>query len=492
MAAHVTFRGPAPRRRVLCPCGLSAWHAAARWSGRGPAGGRRWPAVAVLAAVLLLAGLPAGGPAIAGALLRPAGEGGGPAAVLLPLQPVADLPAALSAQLPRVSAGWVSGWSVALVPPRLAMKSAARAALPPALRPPEGNPGWPDNATVRVVLPVAVAGDRLRLRIANPYGSAALSVGAATLAPGGDAARPGPGSLRRVTFGGRRTIVVPPGATVLSDPVRLAVAADGRVVVSLYFSGPVPRPAAAHAAPLGGLMVAGNAAASPALPNGDAVSEVWFLAGLDVGGSRAAGTLAVIGDSLSDGGPDRWSWWLGRRLAAAGRPLGIANQAVAGNRLLSAAPAAAPASGEAALARLPRDVLALPGLSDLIVLEGSNDIGLAPDGETRPEAVIAAYRQIIAQARGRGVRVFLGTLPPFGAARYPGYFSPAKNRVRQAVNAWIRTAGEADGVIDFDAALRDPMRPHLLKAAFDAGDGLHINAAGQRAMAAAVPLSLLR
>lgn len=405
---------------------------------------------------------------------------------------VADLPDAVVALPPRAATRWVSGWSVALVPPRLSMAAAARAALPPPLRPPAGQPQPPDNATVRVIVPVAVAGTRVRLRLANPFATTALTIGAATVAPGSDPAALTPGTLRRVTFGGRGRISIPPGASVVSDPVALAVAPDSRVAVSLFFSGAVPRAAAVHAAPLGGIMTAGNSADRPLLPHADAVNEVWFLSGLDVGGGRQVGTVAIIGDSLSDGGPDRWSWLLGRRLRAAGMPFGIANQAVAGNRLTEAAPAEVASAGQAGVARLPRDVLSLPGLSDLIVLEGTNDIGLSTEDAAPVSAIIAGYRQIIAAAHDRGVRVFLATLPPFGAARYQGYYSARKENGRQVVNRWIRTAGEADGVIDFDAALRDLRRPDRLQPAFDAGDGLHVNDAGQKAMAAAVNLSLFR
>jgi lysophospholipase L1-like esterase len=128
-------------------------------------------------------------------------------------------------------------------------------------------------------------------------------------------------------------------------------------------------------------------------------------------------------------------------------------------------------------------------------MEGINDIGMgAPDswfGESTParaEDLIAALRQIIERARERGIKVIGATIVPFAGAPY---YAEEKEKTRLAVNHWIRTSGEFDGVVDFDAALRDPNNPSALKAEFDAGDHLHPNAAGCREMARAVDLRLL-
>lgn len=49
-----------------------------------------------------------------------------------------------------------------------------------------------------------------------------------------------------------------------------------------------------------------------------------------------------------------------------------------------------------------------------------------------------------------------------------------------------------DGVIDFDAVIRDPNHPTKSLPQFDAGDHLHPNASGYQAMANAIDLALFR
>ncbi len=105
--------------------------------------------------------------------------------------------------------------------------------------------------------------------------------------------------------------------------------------------------------------------------------------------------------------------------------------------------------------------------------------------------MIGALRQIVARARARGIKVIGGTILPYGGSAY--YHPDALNEAdRAAVNAWIRAPGNFDGVIDFDAAMRDPADPAKLLPSYDGGDGLHPSVAGYKAMADAVDLALLR
>jgi lysophospholipase L1-like esterase len=171
----------------------------------------------------------------------------------------------------------------------------------------------------------------------------------------------------------------------------------------------------------------------------------------------------------------------------------VLNAGIGGNRLLL------DGLGPNALARFERDVLSQPGVTHLIVLEGVNDLGtLTRDGPATPEqhaTLVAqateALRQIVLRARNRGIKAIGGTILPFKASAY--YHPPAETEAdRQAINAWIRAPGNFDAVIDFDAAMRDPADPSRLNPALDSGDGLHPSLEGYRAMAAAVPLELLR
>src|SRR5262249_35671823 len=223
----------------------------------------------------------------------------------------------------------------------------------------------------------------------------------------------------------------------------------------------------------------------------------FYLCGLDVAAPRNVRAVVAFGDSVTDGAgaaadtAGDWPAQLALRLAAAGRhDIGVINAGISGNRLLPGG-----GVGESALARFDRDVLAVPGVRTIILLEGGNDIGAQPR-LTQPEvgaaAIIAGYRELIHRAHGAGLRILAGTLTPTGGS---GYGTPDKQAERRIVNAWIQqVVGPPegfDGVVDFDAALKDPAHPDRLRPAYDCGDHLHPNDAGYRAMAAAVDFGQL-
>jgi len=205
--------------------------------------------------------------------------------------------------------------------------------------------------------------------------------------------------------------------------------------------------------------------------------------------------IVAFGDSLTEGGPSishPWPAVLAERLVRKPGPAvaRVVNAGISGNRLLR------DDVGTSGLRRFERDALLRPGVRWVIVFEGINDLGFAGSVEQEAprvtaEELIGAYRQLIARARSAGVKIYGATLLPFEGAAL-GYFAPDKERVRQAVNAWIRGSGELDGVIDFDAAVRDPGWPSRLRREYDEGDHLHLNAAGHRALGEAVDLGLFQ
>jgi lysophospholipase L1-like esterase len=211
----------------------------------------------------------------------------------------------------------------------------------------------------------------------------------------------------------------------------------------------------------------------------------FFLSGVHVRPFLQAGALVTFGDSITDGvnstvdANKRWPDQLADRLAVAFGPipLGVVNQGISGNRILH------DIIGSSALARLDRDVLSVPGVSRVIVLEGNNDIGygvFTPTEMVSAEDIIAGHQQIIARVRSQGLKIYGATLLPFEGA---GFYTLEGETTRQAVNQWIRTSGAYDGVIDFDRVMRDPSQPTRLLPDYDSGDHLHPNDAGFAVMA---------
>jgi lysophospholipase L1-like esterase len=360
-----------------------------------------------------------------------------------------------------------------------------------------GMAGFHDQ-TVRDLIFPSVGGNTIRLELTNAFGRSPLQVGRVTVAVAGLGAGVVAGNIHPVSFGGSVSVRIPAGEQALSDPVGMQVSALQELAVSIYLPGRTGV-ATVHAGAqqVNWVSTAGDHAAE-AGPNAFMIpTQSWYyLSGLDVRSSGAAGTLVAFGDSITDGvqstvgGNDRWPNDLARRLdTVAGPTLSVADEGIGGNRVL----AASRCCGGSAEARFARDALEQPGVRDVIVLEGINDIGLSLgplySGTGLSTArVIAGYRDLIAQAHARGVRIFGATLLPYQGA---GYYSPAGEAIREAVNAWIRTSGAFDGVIDFDAVMRDPADPLRLNPAYDSGDHLHPNDAGYQAMADAINLDML-
>ncbi|MDQ0795384.1 SGNH/GDSL hydrolase family protein [Streptomyces sp. B1I3] len=374
-----------------------------------------------------------------------------------------------------------------------------------------------EDETVRQTVRTSIGGDRIRIRLSNEFGAGPLVIGEAHVARragSGPASRIDPRTDRPLTFGGRASVTIPAGAPLLSDPVSLRVPAGSDLVVSIHLPEHTPGSTLHAFAFQHNFVASGNVTARTDIAPTATVDRWYFLTGVSVGTARREGSSAVVafGDSITDGsGTDvdadhRWPDFLAGRLRAARGPygVGVLNQGISGNRLLHDPnpPAGSDAVnyavyfGQSALRRFDRDVASQPGAEHLIVLLGVNDLGhpgtVAPESERVTAAeLIDAHRQIIARAHDRGLKVYGGTILPFKNDTL-GFYSPGNEAARQAVNRWIRTGGEYDGVIDFDKALRDPADPEILLARYDSGDHLHPNDAGAEAMAGAVPLHLLR
>ena len=286
---------------------------------------------------------------------------------------------------------------------------------------------------------------------------------------------------------------IPAGAVLVSDPVPLAVAPLSDLAIDLYLPGDTaasPSPLTSHTGALqtNYVSAAGDHADAAGFPVMSTTPSWFFVARVEVLAPAAVGAVAAIGDSITDGTrstPDtnnRWPDHLARALNQHSAAMGVVNAGIGGNRVLS------DGNNQSALARLDRDVLVPPGVTHVIVMEGINDLGRMVSADE----VIAGHKQIIERAHAQGLKVIGATITPIEDTTFAGYYTPANEAARQAVNQWIRTSKAYDAVIDFDALLRDPGRPTRLQQPLASSDYIHPNDAGYRAMANAISLSLLK
>ncbi len=356
------------------------------------------------------------------------------------------------------------------------------------------------NQTVRHIAHVSIAGNRLRVRLSNAYGTGPLNIGAAHVALQSSGASIVSGSDRALTFNGNRSITIPAGAVVLGDPVDFKVPAFADLAVSVYFPG-TTGPITWHQLAMQTTYIStpGDFTTAAEMPVASTATSRFVLADVEVAAAKGIGAVVTLGDSITDGygstldADHRWPDYLSLRLNPGNTKNGMAvlNQGISGNRLLH------DKFGPNSLARYDRDVLTQIGVTHIIVLEGINDIGLSgalalPAEEVSAEEIIGGLHQLIERAHERKLVIIGGTLTPFEGTAFPGYYTPAGELKRQAVNAWIRTKAGFDAVIDFDQNVRDPSHPTRLLPAYDSGDHLHLNDTGYKAMADSINLKWLR
>ncbi len=359
------------------------------------------------------------------------------------------------------------------------------------------------NATLRQIVHLSVGGHELRVRFSNVFGTTALRIVAAHIAVP-VSRRTGqidPHTDTPLTFAGRPGVSIAPGAAYDSDPVAFDAKPLSDLAITLYLRTPPARQTSHPGARETSFLLHGDHVGAAKLTHAMRFSHWFFLSGVDVRVRGPAAAIVTLGDSITDGhatadnSDTRWPDDLARRLQAspATAHLSVLNVGTGGNRLLRYG------LGPDALARFDRDVLAQTGVRELIVLEGVNDLGMAglhgpmsgAGNAALVRHILGAYRQMILLAHAHGITVIGATITPF---RGSSYYHPAAAilRDRRAINAWIRTPGHFDAVVDFARVVRDPRHPQQLAPRYDSGDHLHPNAAGYQAMANAIPLQLLR
>jgi len=423
----------------------------------------------------------------------------------------AHLPRALGAGNSRKSQHWIGTWA-----------TAAQSSVP-------GRSQTFHGQTLRLIVHTSAGGSKVRIKISNTFGNQPLVIGAAHIARRLSGADIDPASDRTLTFAANRSTTIPARSMAISDPVDLEVPALSDLAISLF----LPETTAATTMHILALQTnyasaeSGDSTASEKFPVSKTIDSWPFLTGLDVAASPRGATIVALGSSLTDGDGStqdankRWPDILAELLQKAGGPaaeLGVLNEGIIGNRLLSDTdsprqaggppPLGAvfaqlgPALGQSGIVRFERDVLAQSGVKYVILALGANDILFPGSFIPATEAVnspslISGYRRLIARAHKKGIRIIGTTIPPFEHAIFRSpffdrFYTPENDKVRQELNAWIRTSGEFDGVIDFDQAVRDPDHPAQLLPAYDSGDHLHVNDAGNLAQGNAIPLALFQ
>ena len=354
------------------------------------------------------------------------------------------------------------------------------------------------NHTIRMHPRISIGGATVRVRISNAHGDTNLAIGGVTIALRDEGPGIVPETLRRLTFGSEPGTRIAAGAVAYSDPVALDVPPLADLAVSMHLPGAVPAALVTgrYARQTNYISPPGDFSEEAVMPVGKITDEWFFLAGIDVLAGPETGGIVALGDSLADANistHDTFSRWpdeLARRLATreGGRPLGVMNQGLGGNRILH------DIRGDSGLRRFDRDVLAQPGVTHAVVMLGTNDLRnriAKPEQEGTADRMIAGLQQMAARAHSRGIKFIAATLTPFGNETFmANAWNPTRETHRVAFNDWIRTSGVPDGIADFDAALRDPDIPTQMLSVHDCGDGLHPSDNGYCRMGEIIDLSL--
>ncbi|MBW0117800.1 SGNH/GDSL hydrolase family protein [Pseudonocardia abyssalis] len=420
---------------------------------------------------------------------------------------------------PKGDGNWVSAWSAAPQGPTTlgsfgveVLSGTQQAGALQDIVPP---PTTFSDETVRQVLYLHHGGSAVRVQLSNEFGDRDATFPAVTVGvrDGDSGAAVEPGTQREVTFDGEPAVTIPQGATVLSDPVDLATEAFDHLVLSMFV------PAGNGAATVHGshMQTFFTASGDATADEGDGdfaergivlnnytstfTTASYYATGVQVEGEPGDRTLVAFGDSITDGflstgnTDSRYPDVLARRLKADPDTahLSVTSQAISGGRVTG------DGIGPSALARIDEQILAQPNLGGVIFLQGINDLGTAllQGPPATADDLITAYREIAERVHAAGVPIYIGTLTPAGnllrPTPYGVYSTPSQVAERNAANEWLRTEGREifDGVVDFDAAIRDPLVPDWIALQYDSLDNLHPNDAGYRLMAESIPQEFL-
>ena len=403
--------------------------------------------------------------------------------------------AVIATAAPANAAGnepWITTWA-ATPAPRWAEELPAPFNVPEVL----------GDQTVRQVTRISVGGDQLRVVISNEFGTRPVTIGSASVALSAGGGAIDPASVKALTFGGKPSGVIPPGAPLISDPVDFAAKPLSSIAVSFYLPKRTGIASVHWDGTQTGYVASGDKTMDADLKADSTNKSRLLLSRILTTAKPDSTAIVFFGDSITDGAcsttdsNNRWPDHIAERLQAEGHAdVAVVNEAYSGDRVLTNG------MGTNALSRFDISVVSHPRVSTVVMMMGINDIGWPGQGAITPsdpeptaDDVIAGYKQIIDRAHAHGLRFVGVTLTPFvdtfKGTPLSGYYTADKEKIREAVNDWIRANKTADGLIDFDKLVEDPKNPNHINPAYDCGDHLHPNDAGYQAMAKAVDLNVL-
>ena len=361
------------------------------------------------------------------------------------------------------------------------------------------------NQSIRQIVHTSHGGSLIRVKLSNFFGTTPVTFGEAHMARSTGNGGIDPSTDRTLRFGGEGAVTLAPGEERWSDPVYLPVPTQADLAITLYVPQNTPVVTTHTIGMQTNYLAAGDQTGASVMGNATTTGMYYWLSEVDAStfDASVSGTdawahpykvVVAFGDSITDGygstpsANHRWPNYLDNRVQADAEDLGrasVVNAAIAGNRWIY------DGVGPAGVTRFAHDVAGVSGATHVMILLGINDIGIGeldPQQNVSADQIIAAMQNTIAQAKARGIKIYLATITPYNGA---SYYDAAGEMKREAVNAFVRSANGADGVLDFDQVVRDPSNPTALLPAYDSGDHLHPNDAGYQAMANSIDLGVL-